>query len=45
VLRKALGQTGTEDYVDYFVRTKREEFKDWHDRVSRWEVERYLQLF
>jgi glutamine synthetase len=45
VLRKALGNTGSEDYVDYFVREKREEFKDWHDQVSRWEIDRYLQLF
>ena len=45
VLRRALGHTGREDYVDYFVREKREEFKDWHDQVSRWEIDRYLQLF
>jgi glutamine synthetase len=45
VLRKAFGNTGREDYVDYFVRTKREEFQEWHDQVSRWEVDRYLQLF
>jgi glutamine synthetase len=45
VLRKALGNTGSEDYVDYFVRTKQAEFQEWHDQVSQWEVERYLQLF
>src|ERR671915_1206537 len=45
VLRKALGNTGREDYVDYFVRIKREEFQEWHDQVSQWEVDRYLQLF
>jgi glutamine synthetase len=45
VLRKALGHTGREDYVDYFVRTKREEFQEWHDQVTQWEVDRYLQLF
>jgi len=45
VLRAALGTTATEDYVDYFVRTKQAEFKDWHDRVSQWEIDRYLQLF
>ena len=45
VLRKALGHTGREDYVDYFVHEKRQEFQDWHDQVSQWEVDRYLQLF
>jgi glutamine synthetase len=45
VLRKALGNTGREDYLDYFVRVKRQEFQEWHDQVSDWEVNRYLQLF
>jgi glutamine synthetase len=45
VLRKALGHTGREDYVDYFVRVKQQEFQDWHDQVSQWEIDRYLQLF
>ena len=45
VLRKALGNTGREDYVDYFVRIKREEFDEWHNQVTQWEVDRYLQLF
>ena len=45
VLRKALGNTGREDYVDYFVHEKRQEFRDWHDQVSQWEIDRYLQLF
>jgi len=45
MLRKALGHTGREDYLDYFVRVKRQEFQDWHDQVSQWEVDRYLQLF
>jgi glutamine synthetase len=45
VLRKAFGHTGREDYVDYFVKTKREEWDDWHNQVSKWEVDRYLQLF
>jgi hypothetical protein len=31
--------------VDYFVRTKQAEFKEWHDQVTRWEIDRYLQLF
>ncbi len=45
VLRAALGTTDREDYVDYFVRTKQAEFTEWHDQVTQWEVDRYLQLF
>jgi glutamine synthetase len=45
VLRRGLGNTGREDYVDYFVQIKRQEFQDWHDRVTQWEIDRYLQLF
>jgi glutamine synthetase len=45
MLRKALGNTGREDYLDYFVRVKRREFQEWHDQVSDWEINRYLQLF
>jgi glutamine synthetase len=45
VLRRAPGHAGGEDYVDYFVRVKQQEFQEWHDRVSDWEINRYLQLF
>ena len=45
VLRAALGNTGREDYVDYYVETKQQEFQEWHDQVSQWEVDRYLQLY
>jgi glutamine synthetase len=45
VLRKALGHTGREDYVDYYVRVKQQEFNEWHNEVTQWEVDRYLQLF
>jgi glutamine synthetase len=45
VLRKAFGTTDREDYVDYFVKTKQAEFTEWHDQVTQWEVDRYLQLF
>jgi glutamine synthetase len=45
VLRAAFGNTGREDYVDYYVRTKQQEFQEWHDQVSQWEVDKYLQLF
>jgi len=45
VIRKALGNTGTEDYVDYFVKTKQEEWNAYHEQVTPWEVQRYLTLF
>jgi glutamine synthetase len=45
VLRKALGNTGREDYVDYYVKTKQDEFAEWHNEVTPWEINRYLQLF
>ena len=45
VLREALGKTPDGDYIDYYAKIKREEFQDWHSRVSDWEVERYLTLF
>jgi glutamine synthetase len=45
VIRKALGNTGTEDYVDYFVKTKQDEWRAYHEQVTPWEVNRYLTLF
>jgi glutamine synthetase len=45
VLRTALGHTGREDYVDYYVRTKQAEWEEWHNEVTPWEIKRYLQLF
>src|SRR6478735_529552 len=45
VIRTALGNTGTEDYVDYFVKTKQEEWNAYHEQVTPWEVQRYLTLF
>jgi len=45
VLRRALGTCAEEDYVDYFVKVKRNEWEQAHSEVTRWEVERYLQLF
>jgi glutamine synthetase len=45
VMRAALGNTGREDYVDYYVKTKQDEFADWHNQVTQWEIDRYLQLF
>jgi glutamine synthetase len=45
VLRAALGTTPHGDYVDYFVKIKQEEFADWHNQVTQWELDRYKQLF
>jgi glutamine synthetase len=44
-MRAAFGNTGSEDYVDYFASVKSEEFRDWHAKVSDWELDRYLSLF
>src|SRR6201995_2193754 len=45
VLREALGKTPGGDYVDYFAKVKREEFRAWHSVVSDWETSHYLTLF
>jgi glutamine synthetase len=45
VMRAALGTTATEDYVDYFARIKKNEFKLAHEQITQWELNRYLQLF
>jgi glutamine synthetase len=45
ILRDALGHTGREDYIDYFVKIKKAEFKQAHEQITQWELDRYLQLF
>ncbi|MBS1881866.1 MAG: type III glutamate--ammonia ligase [Actinobacteria bacterium] len=45
VLRAALGSCGGEDYVDYYVKVKRDEWDQAHTQITDWELERYLQLF
>jgi glutamine synthetase len=45
VLREALGKTPNGDYIDYYCDVKEREWKDYHDRVSDWEVTKYLSLF
>ena len=45
VLREALGHTGTEDYIDYYVKTKQDEWTAYHEQVTPWEVKNYLTLF
>ena len=46
VLRAALGP-GRDggDYVDYYIKTKQDEFRAYHSMVSDWEINRYLTLF
>ncbi len=45
MLRDWLGQHRHEDYLDYFVKTKRDEYLAYHAGVSDWELRRYLTLF
>src|SRR3954467_1142444 len=45
VMRDALGHTGREDYIDYFAKIKKAEFKAAHEQITQWELDRYLQLF
>ena len=46
VLRTALGRTrDDEEYVDYYLRVKRDEWFRYHEQVSAWEVREYLTRF
>ena len=45
VLRAALGRGRDEDYVDYFIRVKREEWARYHEQVTQWELNEYLTRF
>jgi glutamine synthetase len=45
VLREALGRGRDEDYVDYFIRVKREEWNRYHEQVTPWEIREYLTRF
>ncbi|MGI8573658.1 MAG: type III glutamate--ammonia ligase [Solirubrobacteraceae bacterium] len=45
VLRKALGKVRDGDYVDYFIKVKRGEWQAAHEQITKWELDRYLQLF
>jgi glutamine synthetase len=42
VLRTALGRARDEDYADYFIRVKREEWNRYHEQVTPWELREYL---
>ncbi|MCW2953020.1 MAG: glutamine synthetase, type [Conexibacter sp.] len=45
VLRNALGTCANEDYIDYFVRVKRDEWDQAHEQITQWELDHYLQLY
>jgi glutamine synthetase len=45
VLREGLGRGRDEDYVDYFIRVKREEWSRYHEQVTPWEIREYLTRF
>jgi len=45
VLRAALGRGREEDYVDYFIRVKRDEWARYHEQVTPWEIREYLTRF
>jgi glutamine synthetase len=45
VLREALGRGRNEDYLDYYVRVKRNEWFRYHEQVSQWELDEYLTRF
>jgi glutamine synthetase len=45
VLREELGAGRGEDYVDYYVRVKRDEWARYHEQVTDWELREYLTRF
>jgi glutamine synthetase len=45
VLRSALGRGRDEDYVDYYIATKRAEWHRYHEQVTPWEINEYLTRF
>jgi glutamine synthetase len=44
-LRKAFGRGRDEDYLDYFIRVKRDEWTRYHEQVTPWEIKEYLTRF
>jgi glutamine synthetase len=45
ILREALGRGRDEDYVDYYIRVKRDEWTNYHEQVTPWEIKEYLTRF
>jgi glutamine synthetase len=45
VIRAALGRARGEDYADYYLRVKRDEWHRYHEQVTPWEIQEYLTRF
>ena len=45
VLREGLGAGRDEDYVDYFIKVKLDEWNRYHEQVTPWEIREYLTRF
>jgi glutamine synthetase len=41
VVKNALGS----DYADYYIQTKRDEWRRYHNSVSQWELDNYLGVY
>lgn len=41
IIKKSLGQ----EYADYFIKVKREEWRNYHLSVSQWETDNYLTVY
>jgi glutamine synthetase len=44
-LRAGFGTTRDGDYIDYFVEVKQREVQAAHEQITKWELDRYLQLY
>jgi glutamine synthetase len=45
VIREALGRGRDEDYADYYIGVKRNEWNRYHEQVTPWEIKEYLTRF
>jgi glutamine synthetase len=43
-LRAGFGKVRGGDYIDYFVEVKQREVQAAHEQITKWELDRYLQL-
>jgi glutamine synthetase len=41
VVREALGR----EYAPYYIEVKREEWRQYHQHVSQWELDKYLPIY
>jgi glutamine synthetase len=44
-MRAGFGTGRDEEYVDYYIRVKREEWDRYHEQVTPWELREYLTRF